>query len=267
MRANLAALRASLDSVTDYLYGSGALKARDPREPGRLRKQRAEARLEAVVARHFRQQRAALKKALEMMPPAQRAAKIDAYSYYDEALYDDAFGPNVIRLLLDFAKDGVALFAESATIGLDYTLTNVEAAKWARRYAFDLVKNIDVTTQKALRQAISAFVETPGMTLGDVMKQIPISDPERVQNIARTEVTRAYAQGNLLSARQMKEEFPGVKVVKHWFTNRDDRVCDLCGPLNGKEVEVDEPFEGDVDGPPRHVNCRCWTQVRTRING
>ena len=73
-----------------------------------------------------------------------------------------------------------------------------------------------------------------------------------------------------MAGEQLAKEYPDVKVKKQWFTNNDDLVCELCGPLNGKEVDIDEPFyppEDDYqDGnPPRHVNCRCWTTQYTDI--
>jgi hypothetical protein len=37
-----------------------------------------------------------------------------------------------------------------------------------------------------------------------------------------------------------------------WRTLRDEKVCTLCGPLDGKPES-----EWGVDAPPRHVNCRC----------
>jgi hypothetical protein len=83
-----------------------------------------------------------------------------------------------------------------------------------------------------------------------------------------TEITRSYAQGNQIAGEVMKEQFPDVPVVKVWFTNNDDLVCEICGPLNGEEVGIDDSWDSDdgpVDNPPAHVNCRCWTQTTTNI--
>jgi len=74
----------------------------------------------------------------------------------------------------------------------------------------------------------------------------------------------------LLAGQDLKEEWPDVRVVKTWETNNDDLVCDICRPLNGVEVEIDEPFVNDETGdefdcPPGHVNCRCWMDSTTDI--
>lgn len=43
----------------------------------------------------------------------------------------------------------------------------------------------------------------------------------------------------------------GVKKVK-WITERDDRVCPVCGPRDGKVYDIDK-----VPSKP-HWGCRCW---------
>lgn len=68
----------------------------------------------------------------------------------------------------------------------------------------------------------------------------------RVEVIARTEVMRAYNQGRVHLYREMKVE----KVI--WYTALDERVCPVCGPLNGQEFELE-----DAPPCPRHPNCRC----------
>lgn len=260
-------LAVALDRANDLLCDIGAIKGRDPREPGRLRKQRAESRLAAVVMRHFRTQKAQLRHALEVLPPKPALKATQPYDY-EQFMADESFGPNVYRLLLEFAKDGVSLFDETASTRLDYTLTNIEVAKWARKYAYDLVKGIDATTVDALQEAVSAFSETPGYTIGDIVKQIEgdAFSLDRSTLVATTEVTRAYAKGNIAAGKQMQAEFPGVLVVKKWHTNRDDRVCDICAPLDNTELSLDEMFGGNYDDPPGHPGCRCWITVRTRIN-
>jgi hypothetical protein len=153
---------------------------------------------------------------------------------------------------------------------MDWTLTNSRAVDWARKYAFDLIKDINKTTLEALQTAISTFVETPGFTIGDVVNMLPY-DESRALRIAVTETTRAYAQANKLAGQDLKKEWPDMRIIKTWFTNNDDLVCVKCAPLNGMEVEIDEPFVHpetgeEYDAPPDpHPWCRCWDQVTTDI--
>jgi len=68
----------------------------------------------------------------------------------------------------------------------------------------------------------------------------------RVEVITRTEVMRAYNRGRTHLYRDMKVE----KVI--WYTALDERVCPVCGPLNGQIFEIEE-----LPPLPRHAQCRC----------
>lgn len=262
-------LECALDHVEDYLRSVKAMAARDIREPGRKQKHKAESRLQATVTRHFRKQRATIAARLEAFPPQQKAL----YQYdFDDLLGDDEdWLPSITRLLLQFVADGIELSAPTMGIAIDYTLTNQAAAAWARKYAAKLVKDIDATTLDIVRSAVSDFIDTPGMSLRDIMDRLPFGDA-RAEMIAVTEVTRSYAESNAIAGKQVAREFPDVDVVKVVFTNNDDRVCPVCFPFNAVEIPIGEQFHSDesgedYDGPPFHVSCRCWTQVRTRVNG
>ncbi len=68
----------------------------------------------------------------------------------------------------------------------------------------------------------------------------------RIEVIARTEMMRAYNQGRVHLYKSMNVE----KVI--WYTAMDERVCPVCGPLNGQEFELDQ-----IPPIPAHPQCRC----------
>lgn len=73
----------------------------------------------------------------------------------------------------------------------------------------------------------------------------------RAKVIARTEIIRAHAEGQLDSF-----EVLGVKelgVLAEWSTAGDDRVCIICQDLEGEVFSVKEA-RGLM---PAHPNCRC----------
>ena len=192
-------------------------------------------------------------------------ATIDIPWLLDADLWsDDEFDADMMLTLLHAAENGIDLFEAAVAIGIDYSLVNSAAATWARKHTFELVKGINDTTRTALQKAVSAFVETPGMTIGDAMKLMPFGT-DRAQTVAVTEITRAYSSANRLAGEQLAKEFPDMQVVKQWFTNQDDRVCEICGPLNGKTVGLNEDFSPGISEPPGHVNCRCWDSVTTEL--
>lgn len=180
----------------------------------------------------------------------------------------EATEAELARILSAAARDGVALFADQASIGMDYALSNRQASTRASKYTTEWLRGLNKTTRQALRDGLVSFVETPGFTIGDVMDLLPFDD-RRAERVAVTEITRVYALGNQVAGEQLASEFPGVRVVKTWITNNDDRVCDICGPLDGVEVGIDEAFQGGdgeyYENPPAHVFCRCFTETRTRI--
>ncbi len=73
----------------------------------------------------------------------------------------------------------------------------------------------------------------------------------RAQQIARTEIIRAHAEGALDSLEKLGVDRVGVMV--EWSTAGDDRVCPLCEPMEGVVLRVSEA-RGMI---PRHTQCRC----------
>lgn len=71
------------------------------------------------------------------------------------------------------------------------------------------------------------------------------------ERVARTEIIRAHAEGQLEALGQLGVEEVGVAV--EWSTANDDRVCPLCESLEGVVLKLDEA-RGML---PRHPNCRC----------
>lgn len=72
----------------------------------------------------------------------------------------------------------------------------------------------------------------------------------RAENIARTETAKADVQGNLAGWRSS-----GIVQRKQWLTAPD--CCDDCQALDGDVVDLNENFEGGVEGAPLHPQCRC----------
>lgn len=73
----------------------------------------------------------------------------------------------------------------------------------------------------------------------------------RAERIARTEIIRAHAEGQLDAMEQLGVAEVGVAV--EWSTAGDDRVCEMCAPLEGVVFSIQEA-RGII---PRHPNCRC----------
>lgn len=154
----------------------------------------------------------------------------------------------VTRMLEQSALAGVAQAQlELGSLDVDWGLVNRDAAAWARGYAGELIRGLNATTAQAMRQEIAQWMES-GEPLDQLARRLaPTFGEMRGRVIAETEVTRAFAEGQMRALSRA-----GVERWM-WNTAGDERVCDICGPRDGQVYEVgrDEP-------PPAHVRCRCW---------
>ena len=221
---------------------------RDPKEPGRKQKIKYDKKFADLMKRIFDRQK-------EDVTPQIAAA---LYSKADDFNLDwtEEEESEFVSLVMEVYESGVNLFRETVVDGLSDSYINVGMQAAARKYAYDLIKTLgkqlNQTTVEAIRDAISSFAET-GVTIGDVVDKLPFSE-DRALRIAVTEITRAYATANQETASELQRDLPDMTFLKTWYTNNDDRVCDICGPLHMTSVLIDDTW-GGIDNPPGHPNC------------
>ena len=116
-------------------------------------------------------------------------------------------------------------------ITFDPSLVHAAAAAWARQHADVIVGWVGTTNEKVASQIVANWIETPGATFGDLKAQLApafADNLSRADVIAVTESTRAFAEGDALTYKEM-----GMQVMYK---------------------------------PPAHPNCRCWQAV-VRVKG
>jgi len=90
---------------------------------------------------------------------------------------------------------------------------------------------------------------------------------KRAETIARTEAMSAVNRGRQEYWKQLKDRgaFTGKRIMREWLVSPDERLCDICAPMDGQRRKIDDPFvAGDgtlVDAPPVHPNCRCTVRL------
>lgn len=155
-----------------------------------------------------------------------------------------------------WTEAGIADAVESALgpvgLGLDADV-NARAATWAGRHALDLARGLNKTTREIAKAKIKNWLQT-GAPLSELEKSLAeaIAPPWRASLIASTEVTRAWAT----AAEEIAGEYEvilGLVVL----TARDERVCVICGPLDGAKKPLGGTLPGGYIGPPFHPRCRC----------
>ena len=118
------------------------------------------------------------------------------------------------------------------------------------------------TDLKGVTEAMSTGISrtlTDGLVRGDGPREIAQALNEdvdsigipRAELIARTEIIRAHAEGQLDALEAMGVEEVGVMV--EWSTAGDERVCEKCSDLEGVVLTIQEAH----NKIPRHPNCRC----------
>ena len=147
-------------------------------------------------------------------------------------------------------------------------------------YVFTFANNINTTTEELLREAMKSGM-SDGLGMSGIAEKIEgLYDTWgkwRSMLIARTETIRASNRAAAMAYRQS-----GVVSGKEWLVTKDDRLCPLCAPLNGKVIDLDKNFfdKGseytigeadnaitmkldyeDVGSPPLHPNCLIDHQI------
>lgn len=106
---------------------------------------------------------------------------------------------------------------------------------------------------KLSRILVDGFIQgqNPREIARTIDNEIDSIGRRRALTLARTEVIRAHAEGQLDGLETLGVEEVGVAV--EWATAEDPLVCPLCRPLHGIVLTIEEAH-GMI---PRHPNCRC----------
>ncbi len=167
--------------------------------------------------------------------------------------------------LEQMAYSAMRTAADKARIVFNPELSNAQAAVWARKYTDALLSEIGVTNQRMVGQVLEGWISRSGATLEDLKQSLYQAgfNDRRADLIAVTETTRAYAEGE-----QVEYTSNGISRWR-WNTNNDEVVCQFCGPLNGKVVQIGQAFGSfrgaQVTKPPFHPGCRCWVSPEVTL--
>lgn len=180
--------------------------------------------------------------------------------------FDEAIRQYGVQLVTDGAPITEEFARKSFTSGTMYGTTalkriGVDAVIGESQADWRAIDALKVRNLSALRgitdetnkQIIKEL--TDGMQLGESIPKLRDRIAGRVDHIgktratvmARTEAINAFTQGAELRYAQA-----GIEKLE-WLTAGDDRVCPICGPLDGKVFTVASRHER----PPIHPNCRC----------
>ena len=140
------------------------------------------------------------------------------------------------------------------------------------------IRGINRHTQSLVRGVVAEGIAAgePGNTIQRNIRGVFSTETDkdigrlRATKIARTETIWAFNEGAVIAYEQS-----GVVTEVEWLTAEDERVCQWCGPMDGRVQTLGTNFwdmgtemEGDKGGilrftaepivhPPLHPQCRC----------
>jgi len=156
---------------------------------------------------------------------------------------DDASRQTVSRIIADALKTGRHPYNTAASIKETVGLTD-PMARAVSKYRLGLEAKGELP-QPTIDKLVSGYSDR----LLDA----------RAETIARTETMNAInGARQALRTELMEDGVLPPNQTHTWRTARDERVCTICGPLDGMSIPVGESFpDADTDAPPGHPNCRC----------
>lgn len=196
-------------------------------------------------------------------------------------IFDQA---NEVAILIDFVTPLLkGLFVEQAIEEYraqgfegDYDQNAVNIARIVELAAKRLAESYNDTTATLLKTALNE-----GIAAGDGIAKLTerIRSVYEYSNTVRAEMV-ARTESFYIANKATQDAYRQSGVVKslRWYTAEDERVCEFCGPMHGRTIDVNGAFfakgetlggtEGGmltldyrtIDVPPLHTNCRCFVR-------
>lgn len=171
----------------------------------------------------------------------------------DKINLEDQVKSMVDQTIKNFYEKGWDLSEKQLKMNLQMNLAQVN---FIQKYTFGNVKGLNDDLKNKLRQEIRrSIIDGEGIgKLAPRIKNVFNIEKVRAHAIARTELNRAFGQGQL---QAMKAS--GRKMTKTWDAHLDGRTSAICKALDGKTVDLNEKFKykgEEFDSNPAHVNCR-----------
>lgn len=185
---------------------------------------------------------------------------IDDYYFWmkEEGKIKAEISPAALDGYFAGAVGGAAQLPSGLDILIDWDVVNEHAISWLETYQTSVIKGVSNTQRRVVVDLIQAWIKSgsPLSALEDWLSQPSVVGPEKARQIATTEITRIYAEGNRAAWYQS-----GIVDQQKWQTANDELVCPICREFHGKIVSMDGQWTykgGAIDHPPAHPHCRCW---------
>jgi SPP1 gp7 family putative phage head morphogenesis protein len=161
----------------------------------------------------------------------------------------DAVATIMLEIYFSGIDGGVDALPPSVRVLADFDHVNTKALEFARQYRYTLIKGITDTTRTQVQRAMADWIQS-GAPLDALEATLERTfGSVRASMIAQTETTRIFQTANAEAWQST-----GLVEQMRYNTVVDDKVCEICSPLDGQLFDL-----GDSHSPPQHIGCRCFT--------
>lgn len=159
-----------------------------------------------------------------------------------------------------------------AALTIKFGLKNPRAVEYLKRWALELIKNVEQTTIEVIRGILASGV-SEGQSYDQMAESIiarfaefAVGRPQehidsRAHLVVVTEVGNAYSYGNYVTGEELRDQ--GLTMEKKSDTMGDERVCPICDDNQAAGwIPFDDEFPSGHLRPLFHPACRCDVMMR-----
>lgn len=145
---------------------------------------------------------------------------------------------------------------------LNYNQYDERTIDFIKNHAMEQAKGYSDGKINQIRSVVSDLMlkgKANKTTVRDAIQKILDTDKSKAEDIARTELSRAYNYGVLDRLNEYAEQNPNMHLQKYWHGFAySPETCTYCRPRIGNIYELDD----NTETLPAHVRCRCvWLPV------
>lgn len=160
----------------------------------------------------------------------------------------------VLQTINELTAVGVLAGESTYAIPVDFDSLYDAIMQSARKQTATLVRGATDTSRNLIRESVAQSIALGEDAHAATIRLMNVIDnPIRAETIAQTEPVNAYQKGYNLYAKKtgaISKEWDGLA-----------GACQICSPLIGKTVGIDELFVlangQEVEHPAGHPRCRC----------
>lgn len=158
------------------------------------------------------------------------------------------------KTLIHAIVAGGQMTEQDTGINVGWSDTEPPALKFLDKYTLKLAGDLNETTLDRIKAGIGLSIGN-GESQAEATARLAdiLDNPTRAATIAHTETVRAFTEGRLAVGEQIGAD------RKQWDATLN--ACEICDPMDGDIVDMDESFSSGDDAPPAHPNCRCIVNI------